>query len=591
MRKVSLIRLVILSFLCLWTGTPAAQPLPYDPLLDPACKEIPGRETETWTHTYMWYPGQLASHMQKQLKQISEDRCVNVGYPGKFNKDTEVTYFRKRAKVKSPVLLRWNAPSRVVCSVNGKKLDETAREQTLEKGEHDLCFEVRSSGRLPALIVQGEGIEELPGWEVSLDGFAWNKPETSTRYNRPAKFPDESYETTVRIQPYEWLPVRNSEKEGSTLIVGKNGYALIDFRHLEVGVVELEVKGKGTLSFRVGESPEEALNTNERLFEQYAIPPFGLDGSVQTVRLPERALRYLALESSEFCEVRSAYFDAAIWPVTYQMKFESSDKELNKLWSAAGATLHTSMHNFYLDGVKRDYLPWSMDAIVSAFAGDYLFADPQVSHNGLSVALMPPDPEASDLGIIDYPLHALVGFKHDYLRYGDLNTSLLYKDRIIRMLAFYETIQDERGFISSVHSTAGFVPGWATKDGPSGRGAPAYGQMMLYLNYLTGSYFADLWKEKKLAGHYRKKAEALKKSILDHFWDADRRAFINGYGLDGKADTRISHHAQYWGILTDLFPEEDYGHLFDEVLPCIPHYKKDISYEKGYEFLANDLCA
>ena len=37
----------------------------------------------------------------------------------------------------------------------------------------------------------------------------------------------------------------------------------------------------------------------------------------------------------------------------------------------SSATLHTSMHRFYLDGVKRDFLPWSMDALVST-GGDYL---------------------------------------------------------------------------------------------------------------------------------------------------------------------------------------------------------------------------
>ena len=56
------------------------------------------------------------------------------------------------------------------------------------------------------------------------------------------------------------------------------------------------------------------------------------------------------------------------------------------------------MHRFYLDGVKCDFLPWSMDALVSTLAEDYLFGDQQVSKNGISIALMPLDPQKSATG-------------------------------------------------------------------------------------------------------------------------------------------------------------------------------------------------
>lgn len=95
------------------------------------------------------------------------------------------------------------------------------------------------------------------------------------------------------------------------------------------------------------------------------------------------------------------------------------------------------MHNFYLDGIKRDFLPWSMDAIISSLGGDYVFGDRQVSRNGISVSLMPLHPQISDWGIVDYPLHALIGLKHDYMRYGDLVTSLMFKERILQQLALY----------------------------------------------------------------------------------------------------------------------------------------------------------
>ena len=46
-----------------------------------------------------------------------------------------------------------------------------------------------------------------------------------------------------------------------------------------------------------------------------------------------------------------------MWPVEYQMQFETDDEYINNLFKMSSATLHTSMHRFYLDGVKRDFLP------------------------------------------------------------------------------------------------------------------------------------------------------------------------------------------------------------------------------------------
>ncbi|RIB34265.1 alpha-L-rhamnosidase-related protein [Phocaeicola vulgatus] len=323
--------------------------------------------------------------------------------------------------------------------------------------------------------------------------------------------------------------------------------------------------------------------------EQYPLAPITLSEEGGTITLPERALRYVSLECDKGAEITSLCFDAASWPIEHQMQFETDDDYVNNLFKMSSATLHTSMHRFYLDGVKRDFLPWSMDALVSTLAGDYLFGDQQVSKNGISIALMPLDPKKSDIGIPDYPLHALFGLKQNYLRFGDLTTSLQYKDRIIQLLDFYASIVDENGFVHGNYGDRqfGYTPGWSTYNGPARKGVAAYAQIMLYYNYVTGAYFADLWKESALADRYRKLARNLKKKIFEHFWDDDRKVFINGTMNDNVTmDKRISHHAQYWVILADIFPKEHYDNLFENVLPNLPNYYEVVSYEKGYEFLA-----
>ena len=584
-KRLKLLGIFITASLCCY-----AQTKEFDPSLDPNVTIVSRQSQEEWNSRYMWYPGQLAAFYQQQCARISKERCVNVGYPGKFFAKNNHAWFRKEVRLKKESSLCWEGPSDIILYINGVKQSVSGKQVILPVGRSSLLFEVTTDDSLPCIILKGAGLENPDEWQVSMDKEHWTIPESAVMYNKPGVLPDAPQDMTARIKPSQILPMRNAEMQGKDGIsIGKNGYVLIDFFHLEIGTLTFQAKGKGTITVRVGETPEEALERDDKKLEQYPLAPVTLSEEGGTITLPERALRYVSLECDKGAEITSLRFDASLWPVEHQMQFETDDDYVNNLFKMSSATLHTSMHRFYLDGVKRDFLPWSMDALVSTLAGDYLFGDQQVSKNGISIALMPLDPQKSDIGIPDYPLHALFGLKQNYLRFGDLTTSLQYKDRIIQLLDFYASIVDENGFVHGNYGDwqFGYTPGWSTYNGPVRKGVAAYAQIMLYYNYVTGAYFADLWKESALADRYRKLARNLKKKIFEHFWDDDRKVFINGTMNDNvTVDKRISHHAQYWGILADIFPEEHYDNLFENVLPNLPNYYEVVSYEKGYEFLA-----
>lgn len=584
-KRLKLLGIFITASLCCY-----AQTKEFDPSLDPNVTIVSRQSQEEWNSRYMWYPGQLAAFYQQQCARISKERCVNVGYPGKFFAKNNHAWFRKEVRLKKESSLCWEGPSDIILYINGVKQSVSSKQVILPVGRSSLLFEVTTDDSLPCIILKGAGLENPDEWQVSMDKEHWTIPESAVMYNKPGVLPDAPQDMTARIKPSQILPMRNAEMQGKDGIsIGKNGYVLIDFFHLEIGTLTFQAKGKGTITVRVGETPEEALERDDKKLEQYPLAPVTLSEEGGTITLPERALRYVSLECDKGAEITSLRFDASLWPVEHQMQFETDDDYVNNLFKMSSATLHTSMHRFYLDGVKRDFLPWSMDALVSTLAGDYLFGDQQVSKNGISIALMPLDPQKSDIGIPDYPLHALFGLKQNYLRFGDLATSLQYKDRIIQLLDFYASIVDENGFVHGNYGDRqfGYTPGWSTYNGPVRKGVAAYAQIMLYYNYVTGAYFADLWKESALADRYRKLARNLKKKIFEHFWDDDRKVFINGTMNDNvTVDKRISHHAQYWGILADIFPEEHYDNLFENILPNLPNYYEVVSYEKGYEFLA-----
>ena len=585
-KKIKLLGILMtVSFLCCY-----AQTKEFDPSLAPNVTIVSRQSQEEWNSRYMWYPGQLAAFYQQQCARISKERCVNVGYPGKFFAKNNHAWFRKEVRLKKESSLCWEGPSDIILYINGVKQSVSGKQVILPVGRSSLLFEVTTDDSLPCIILKGAGLENPDEWQVSMDKEHWTIPESAVMYNKPGVLPDAPQDMTARIKPSQILPMRNAEMQGKDGIsIGKNGYVLIDFFHLEIGTLTFQAKGKGTITVRVGETPEEALERDDKKLEQYPLAPVTLSEEGGTITLPERALRYVSLECDKGAEITSLRFDASLWPVEHQMQFETDDDYVNNLFKMSSATLHTSMHRFYLDGVKRDFLPWSMDALVSTLAGDYLFGDQQVSKNGISIALMPLDPQKSDIGIPDYPLHALFGLKQNYLRFGDLTTSLQYKDRIIQLLDFYASIVDENGFVHGNYGDGQFgcTPGWSAYNGRVRDGVAASAEIVLDYSCVGGDLFADLWKESALADRYRKLARNLKKKIFEHFWDDDRKVFINGTMNDNvTVDKRISHHAQYWGILADIFPEEHYDNLFENVLTNLPNYYEVVSFEKGYEFLA-----
>ena len=546
----------------------------FDPMFDSRCHVQQKERGDEWPGAYMWHPGQLAAWLQADNLARSKGRCVNVGYPGSFYRKSESTLFRADTDLGNAGTLEWRSTGEVQLTLDGKVQACNGNQFEIPAGRHNLQILVTTQSRVPALIVMGGGLEDENCWTASTDGENWSPVESDSRYCCPESFPDEAQEVLVTIPQEGKIRLADGEQR------------LIDFKYLELGYVRMHVKGDARLAFCVGETPEEARNTDIRGFEQYALDTLTIKGE-QDISLKERALRYLNISAVEGeCTISNLRFDAEMWPVTPEMAFECDDEEFNVIFNAAKATMHTCMHNFYLDGVKRDFLPWALDAVLSSIGADFAFGDRQMSRNGISIALLPDNPRKEDIGVCDYPLHALIGLQQEYLRYGDLKTSLMFQKRIIDQMSVYMSLQDENGFISSSEDDWGFIPGWNLQNGPDRNGTPAYAQMLLMENFRIAARFAGLWEMPELAEIYAARAAFLEKSIKDHFWDAERRVFINGLNPDGSRDERISHHSQYWAVLTGLYPETEYRHLFNEVYPSIPDYFGDVSFEKGYEAIA-----
>ena len=533
----------------------AAAPLPvyFDPVFDPVCRVVtPAPTGEVWDAAWVWHPGQLQAHRQAAILRDSKARCVNVDYPSRYNPRATKTYFRT---------VRELGDYRVT---GGAKLS---------RADGRTVLAVETAGRMPALIARGTSPAD---WETSLDGERWVPAESDPQLTRPGALP-ETWEPEIVELPSRARTVLSP------------GEWVEDFRYVQLGTVTFRASGKGVLSFVPGESVEEARCDNWSIHEQPPVPDVMVDGTDVRVTLPERAMRYLRMRvRAGNVSVRDVMLTAKMEKVRFAFAFTSDDQTLNRLFDAGLATVHASMgYGFHIDGVKRDALPWSMDAMLSVLAASWCLDNRQVIRNDISIGVMPPDPKVADMACVDYPLHAILGIETDYLRHRDLSVFKAMRTRLEGQLALYEKSQDANGFVPATRvAFFGYLPSWARYNGPENYGTPAYAQMLLCLNYDLYARFYERLGDRAAAVQCRAKGATLKDKIVRSFWDPSRHAFVNGFREDGTLDRRICHHTQYWAILAGLFPDEHLDALFRNVLPRLPRYYTDISYEKGYELLA-----
>lgn len=515
---------------------------------------------------WIWFPGQLTAHLHADMIKRTIERCVNVGYSGRFRQAEHYAYFRKTTVLSQDTKITWTVPtSRCLMQINGSSLSITQRETILPAGKIEILVIVDFSEALPCIFIEGELIFTDEEWESSLDLLSWVPVECEPAFSDRNQFPNAHKTELIKLDYKNVRSIRNAVRIESGFALKENGKVVLDFEQMELGQLSFWTNGEGTVSVFVGQSLSEVENRDESLFEQKPIAPVEIKGR-KYVTLPERCVRYVCFESSGNCEIEhiQLWWNAA--SVDFRGDFECDDKLLNDIWQASVSTMRSCMHNFYIDGLSRDGLPWALDGTVSVEAGDCVFFDTTIARHTILSQTLPQKPLIKDLGIADFTLYTIMGFEYYYKARGDTGFIEMYWDRIEEILSMYRSLQDEYGFIGGNElGNIEFLPDWSPdgRYGPDLHGKPAYAQMLLlHVFEVGGSLAACTGRDPE---GYRKAAQELRKNIIEIFWDRDRAVFINGFDVHGKADTRISAFAQIFGILFDLVDLENVGRLADVI--------------------------
>ena len=566
-----------------------------------------------WNARWIWYPGQLACHLHTNVSRVAFERVANIGYPGFYQRPEYVAWFRLRLTLAADTPVRWAWPlGRTRVRVNGREGDISVNHRVLPAGPVEILVMQDMMLSLPCFLLEGGSVSTGDGWEASLDGEHWTGVEFAERPASPGALPDKDIDGHKRLLPRKIVRLSKASERGGGYELTRGGETLLDFHEIELGSIEFTASGAGELQVAVGESIEEAAETDESKFEQSPLAPLRLDSTRRAFALPERAIRFVRFRATESCRLEAVSVNARIYPVEYRGSFESSDARLNEIWKVGAATLHTCIHDTaILDGIKRDALVWLFDQNIDFDAVDCVFFDTAVVRNTLLTQTPPAGAGLDRIGMFELLIYYVIGFGQDYLTRGDASFSKRYRANVTEVLDLFTRLQDEQGFISArafspkktdpdgpqvegVDYLGEYFPDWAGKSDHGEKratdldcaGTPAYAQMMILHCFEIGTRLARQWGDTTLADRYAANAARLRASITRVFWDNDRGAFINGFDRNGMRDTRVSPHAQTWGILLGLVPEGKTGGLFSAVFDNPRNRARNISMQAYYELMA-----
>jgi hypothetical protein len=530
--------------------------------VSPVSNSLAQGSANSWNAQWIWYPGQLAAYRHARRVQLAMERCTSVGYPGNFRQPQPQAWFRKTGVASQDTHLRWAAPiSRVRTIIGGRTRDVTLRSDVLRSGESDIAVQIDFAQSLPCLLLEGGDFSTSTAWEASLDGEHWMPVETGGGSN-PDLLPDAPGEVTVRLPVDRVVYPAGPAQAVYPIASGRD--VLLDFHETELGSLCFVVRGKGQMTVQVGESIAEVQDPDERQFEQFPLAPISLTDESRRIQLPQRALRFARFSTSGEAELRNVRFDASLWPANESGHFESSDPELNLIWKVAVSTLRSNMHDFYLDGIRRDALLWH-DGPLSLEAYERVFFDADLSRQTLIGETLPEHPAIRDVGIIDAPMYDVIGFEREYLVRGDAGFSRMFRDRIEDIVRFYERLQNERGFVDAARvEPYGYFPDWSAtrQSGPDQHGTPAYGQMLLAGMFAAAARLAAAWNDEALQNRCRSARRRLAAAVREAFWRPNDGLFANGLDRDGKLDERFTSFAQAFAVAFGIAQPEEYVSLF-----------------------------
>ena len=279
-----------------------------------------------------------------------------------------------------------------------------------------------------------------------------------------------------------------------------------------------------------------------------------------------RTYRYIQLAidtKEEPLVIDDLYGTFTGYPFVQQATLQTPTHEMGKMLDIGWRTARLCAFETYMDCPYYEQLQYIGDARIQALVSLYNAGDDRLVRNALT--LMDHSRLAEGITLSRYPtdLHQeiptfslwWVAMLHDYYRYRP--DSLFIKNKLPgarQVVSFFERYQQADGSLKH-------VPYWVFTDWSQGKGwnfgmAPigkngesAVLDMQLLWTYQLASELEANLGLKELAGIYLKRADQLKKTIQQKYWNADKNLYA-----DTETKDTYSQHANSLAILSDVIP-------------------------------------
>lgn len=427
----------------------------------------------------------------------------------------------------------------------------------LEPGTTEINITVSSSDSFPCLYVDG-AVTTDASWEADDLTGNFAAVGTYTQFDAPEKSP--------AVFPFSKEPLSYVKKEEL-----EHGL-LFDFGKETFAATTYENAGDSRLFISFGESREEALDP------KWSVIHFDLQPENGTLSIPPQAFRYIYVDRKEV-DVRAEY---EYLPLERRGSFVTGEDVIDQVWETAAYTFHLNCREFFLDGIKRDRWVWSADAYQSLFVNRYLFLDQDIEKRTL-IALGGKKPFQCHINtIMDYSFFWIISLWEYYKTYGDKEFLHQIYPQLQEVMAFCRGRTDPDGFMRGKANDWVFID-WAPMD----KTGALCGEQILYAKALE--HYADICGVIAQPGEdCRAAAEALRGTVMDRFYDAEKRVFIDSFE-SGKRN--VTRHSNILAYLFLPLSEQQKNDIYERVLlnddvaqittPYFKFYENQVHCEQG----------
>lgn len=463
--------------------------------------------------------------------------------------EANVFFFGETESVKSGFIrLVLNGIGHIVIDGIRYKSDEKI---SISPGKHDMKISVMNPVGLPSAYIDSDVCHTDGSWYTVCENGRKINVGFDEQYDSPEKIPEKFLFSYKRVKPVS----RSIYKDGSLFDFGKEIFGFLYVKN---------ASPNDKLHISYGESYEEAVDT------EYSLVFEDICGE-ESYKLRQRAFRYIYIpENTDVsCEADLEYI-----PLEYKGSFKCDKEYVSDIWNMCAYTLSLNVREVFTEAVKRDRWLWSGDAYQSYKFNNYIFHDKEIVRRSI-IGLRGKDPVMQHINVItDYSLYWIISVWEYYFTYKDEKFLEFIYPKVVSMMEFVKTREDENGFLIGKYDDWIFID-WSEIDKT---GAVSAEQMLYIEANRTAAKMAGVLGEKQ--DKYSETAERLLYNVNKFFWDSEKGAFIDSFE-SGKRN--VTRHSNIFAVMYDIATDEQKKSITENVLLNDRITKITTPYFEGYE--------